>query len=196
MNFFSAFQSEVFKPLVTLLIPGGIAVSTWFVGLLWTHPKLLDLVSRNHTEAGWVLLLVIIGAGVVIEDWGSRVESHFDTKADKATGSAHTQNWFKYLRSAFVADPIGRRYIRTVVLRLKFELGMVFALAISAIGLAWLMFLGLSCRLGIILILLCLAFAAWELFEAKAGHELLAECREELLKKIRVVSTTGEIGFD
>ena len=58
-NFFSAFTSEVFRPLVTLLIPGAIAISTWFVGLLWQFPELRSLVYGNHAEAGLVLARII-----------------------------------------------------------------------------------------------------------------------------------------
>ena len=48
-NFFSAFTSEVFRPLVTLLNPGAIAISTWFVGLVWQFHTLSSfaVISRR-----------------------------------------------------------------------------------------------------------------------------------------------------
>lgn len=140
-NFFSAFTSEVFRPLVTLLIPGAIAVSTWFVGLLWHFAALRTLVRDNHTEVAFVLLLAMIFAGLVVEDIGARFESFLDSRRDAQDGK-HLDNWYAYLRTAFKADPIGRRYLRTLVLRLKFELGIAFAMISAGLGLLWLWYMG------------------------------------------------------
>jgi hypothetical protein len=125
-NLFSAFTCEVFRPLVTLLLPGAIAVSTWFVGLLWQFPELRKMAFANHPETGFVLVLAMTFAGMALEDLGTRLETSMDRRRDKQTGK-HFENWYAYLRIAFTTDPIGRRYIRTLVLRLKFELGTAFA---------------------------------------------------------------------
>jgi hypothetical protein len=85
MNFFAAFQSEVFRPLVTILIPGGLALSSWMVAILWKFPAVKDLIGRNHTETAWILVLLMTAIGIMIEDWGARVESAWDTAADKRT---------------------------------------------------------------------------------------------------------------
>jgi len=187
MNFFSAFQSEVFRPLVTLIIPGAIALSSWLVGLFWHYPKLLALVSQNHSETGWILVLTTICAGTVLEEFGTHLESTFDERADKKTNGQHMANWYAYLRSAFLSDPIGRRYVRSVVLRLKFQFGVFFGSISAALGILWLFYLGMPCRLGLVLLLISLAFGCWALLESISTHELLAENRAELLKEIRVV---------
>ncbi len=122
-NFFSAFTSEVFRPLVTLIIPGAIGISTWFIALLWHFPSLRALVYQNHAESGFVLLLAMTFAGMFFEDMGAHVETHLDAWRNTQNGK-HLENWYAYLRTAFKADPIGRRYLRTLVLRLKFELGI------------------------------------------------------------------------
>jgi len=74
MNFFAAFQSEVFRPLVTLLIPGGLGISSWVLVLFWKYPNLHNLVSNNHTEAALILFFVTTAVGIIIEDLGSRFE--------------------------------------------------------------------------------------------------------------------------
>jgi hypothetical protein len=78
----AVFQSEVFRPIVTLVVPGFFAISTFAIGGG----------SERHREDG-----------------------------------------FDYLRLAFDEEPVGQRYIRTLVLRLKFELGMTVASAPFAI---------------------------------------------------------------
>jgi hypothetical protein len=186
-NFFSAFTSEVFRPLVTLLIPGMIGISTWFVALLWAFPSIRLLVGRNHTESSLVVLVAMIFAGMVFEDFGSRWEEWLDRRADKATDGEHAKTWFMYLRSAFVSDPIGRRYVRSVVLRLKFELGIAFSMISAIGGLVWLIWLGMAFKPSLLLFLVAIVFVTWGLSEATATHQVLAQTRAELLKEIRVV---------
>jgi len=186
-NFFSAFSSDVFRPLATLLIPGAIGVTTWFVALLWRFPSLRSLVSGNHTETGFALFLAMVFAGMVFEDFGARWEVVLDRWADRRTSGKHTANWNAYLQIAFKSDPIGRRYARALVMRLKFELGIVFAMISAGLGLIWLAVLGLNCLGVLCLAILLLSFAAWGLVEASATHKVLSQTREALLGSIRVV---------
>ena len=187
-NFFSAFTSEVFRPLVTLLIPGAIAISTWFVGLLWHFHDLRTLVYNNHTEVGLLLVLAMTFAGLVLEDMGARVESHLDSRKDKQDGK-HFHNWYAYLRTAFKADPIGRRYVRTLVLRLKFEFGIAFAMLSAGAGLLWLLHMGLSGKVVTICELICVCFMGLGLIEGCSTHDTLAKNRANLLEEIRIVPT-------
>lgn len=66
---FASLSATVFYPLVSLVLPGLAAISGWFV-LLAHRPPLQGLVSRNHTETAFVLMLLAIFAGTVIEIWG------------------------------------------------------------------------------------------------------------------------------
>lgn len=185
-NLFSAFTSEVFRPLVTLLLPGAIAISTWFIGLLWQFPELKKAVFENHTETGLVLVLAMTFAGMILEDMGTRLESALDSRRERQTGT-HLANWNAYLRTAFSTDLIGRRYIRTLVLRLKFEFGTAFAMLIAGMGTLWLWSMGLSCKLAIVSLGLCVVFALWLFFEGSCTHELLAKNHANLLEDIRIV---------
>lgn len=185
-NFFSAFTSEVFRPIATLLIPGAIGISPWFIFLLWRHPALLRLASANHTETGFLVLLAMIFAGLVFEDAGSHLESWLDNRAN-ATNGVHIAQWYEYLRTAFCADPIGRRYIRTLVLKLKFEVGVAFSMVSAGLGVLWLSLFGLDCRTVLSTTSVCSLFLAWGLYEACKTHEALAKARSELLKEIRII---------
>ncbi len=174
-NFFSAFSSDVSRPLATLLIPGGIGLAAWLIALLWRFPALKNLIAGNHTETGFVLFLAMVFAGMVFEDFGARWEVVLDRWADDRTDGQHTKNWNAYLQVAFKSDPIGRRYARSLVLRLKFELGVVFAMVSAGLGLIWLGFLGLRCSVLICCGLLCLLFSARGLFEARDTHIIRGE---------------------
>lgn len=185
-NFFSAFSSEVFRPLVTLLIPGAIAISSWVVVLLWQFVDLRKLVYGNHAETGLVLFLAMTFAGLVCEDFGAHVETKFDEMRDEKD-KKHLDNWFLYLRTAFKADPIGRRYLRTLVLRLKFELGVGFGALSAALGILWLWHLGLNGSSAVTGEVLCGLSAFYGFYEGWSTHDALAINRENLLGEIRIV---------
>jgi hypothetical protein len=187
-SLFTAFTSEIFQPLVTLLIPGAIAVSTWLIAVLWHFAHLTQLADQNRTEATLIIFLLMTFAGLSVEDIGSHFEKWLDKCKDAKTSGTHTKQWNEYLRIAFIADPIGRRYARTLVLRLKFELGIVFGMASAALGLVWLAVLGLKCSVTLVSFLACLIFIAWNYYEVTQTHEVLGETRTELLKDIRIVS--------
>src|SRR6478752_7991876 len=154
MNFFAAFQSEVFRPLVTLLIPGALALSSWLIALTWRFQSLKSVMAGHTSETYLILFFVITCLGIVIEDLGARIELHFDKLANQKTDGKHDEQWFGYLRTAFVSEPIGRGYIRSLVLRLKFQIGILLSSIVAGLGVVWLMFLGLDCKGGILLILL------------------------------------------
>lgn len=186
-NLFSAFQQDVFRPIVTLLIPGGLTASSWLVGILWTYPKLKDLMGRNATESALIITLIMIALGLVCEDIGAQIEASLDRRADASNSGRFQQTWNAYLRTAFVADPVGRRYIRTLVLRLKFELGCFVALIPALGGVIWLCFIALSCTTAIVLIALGVGFAMYFKSEAASTHSLLADTREEMTRTIHVI---------
>src|SRR4051794_24499276 len=121
---FAAFGSEVFRPLITLMLPGLIALSSWCVALFQWFQPFSDLAARNHAEAGIIIALAGLFAGLVIEDIATRVETTvFDGIREHITRGKHFREWFQYLRIAFKTEPAGRRHLRNIVMRLKFELG-------------------------------------------------------------------------
>jgi len=197
-NFFSAFTSEVFRPLVTLLIPGAIAISTWFAALMWHFPDFRTLVYKNHTETGLTLFLAMTFAGLVLEDLGAHAEAEFDSIRNE--DGKHLDNWYAYLRTAFNADPIGRRYVRTLVLRLKFELGVAFGSLSAGIGILWFWYIGLGGWSVLVGEFLCISFAAYGFYEGWSTHYTLAINRANLLEEVRIVppaqastETTGRV---
>jgi hypothetical protein len=185
-DIFSAFQADVFRPIVSLLIPGAIATSSWFVALLWKYPTLQTLVAANHTETIFLLLLAMLGLGLICENLGSRIEILYDGLAREQDGEFDSV-WFSYLRTAFVAEPIGQRYLRTTVLRLKFELGSCVGIAIADAGVLWLWQLALPWQRALTMLGGSVFLIGYFIWESWATHGLLAQTRRELLKPISVI---------
>ena len=138
------FKREVFRPFVTLFVPGGIAILPYVVQLLFTFPDLSKFAQSNPGASLVVFLMFAIAAGLVIEDVGARIEFEgWDRLLDRAkegkrAQGEHTMIWERYLQLTFPTDPVGQHYLRTVLIRLKFELGMIVAIPISWAGFLWL----------------------------------------------------------
>src|SRR5215472_18557676 len=177
---FSSLSATVFYPLVSLVLPGLTAISAWFV-FLAQRPSLGELVHRNHTETAFVLMLVAIFVGTLIDDLGTRIESRWlDAGRERRTGGLHGEEWWAYLRKPFAAEPSGRRHLRRLVARLKFELGVPVGVVVTAPAL-W-----LNPALGrpwaALTTALAVCLSAYLLVEAAATHDVLGKLRHELLK--------------
>ena len=184
-DIFAAFGNEVFRPLVTLLLPGAVAISTWLAILIDRYPGLRKFGSEYSTEASLLLLCAALFAGMVIEDFGSRLESRFDVLLNKQTKGALAQAWSGYLRVAFKTEPVAEKYLTTLVLRLKFELSGVFGLLIAAVGFLFLP-PGTAGHRGLAA-LVATGLAFYLAMEAKATHRVLHQVRMEILGVITVI---------
>lgn len=183
---FSAFSAAVFYPLVSLALPGLTGMSAWFLYLM-AYPGFRALVGRNHTETAFLLMLLSIFVGTVIDDLGTRLESAWlDRARNIRTSGVHREEWWAYLRKPFDVEPSGRRHLRKLVARLKFELGVAigFVLTVPSIWLNpaahWALATTGTCLGGVLI--------AYLLFEAKATHTVLGELRHELLKDVGIIS--------
>jgi hypothetical protein len=128
---FSAFGSEVFRPLVTLLLPGALSISTWVTFVVLQCASVQTFANANRTEFAVLVVAVALFMGLLCEDLGSHIEEQFDRKRDHKDAT-HKANWHDYWRVAYRLEPIGHHYLRTVLLRLKFELGSCVACVIAA----------------------------------------------------------------
>ena len=178
---FSAFGAAVFYPLVSLVLPGLSAISAWFLFSM-NGNAFRAMAGGNHTETAFVLMLLSIFVGTIIDDLGMRLESDWlDRRRNQRTGGIHSAEWWKYLRKPFNIEPSGNRHLRKLVARLKFELGIPIGLAIANPA-VWLNPV-ISDRLGIGITALTACLGFYLLVEASATHEVLGTLRHELLKE-------------
>jgi hypothetical protein len=136
MDFTSAFKSELFRPLVTLFIPGAVAAAPYFLLAGYYSAGTQKFWDEHPSTTVAVVLGCIVAAGLVLENWGSRLETLWDRLLNK--NNEHRETWDAYLGLTLRDEIVGQRYLRTVLLRMKFELAMVPALAGGVGGLLWL----------------------------------------------------------
>ena len=123
------------RVLIQLIIPGLIAAFPFM--LIFTDVQLQSLVDDiQHVSPlstlGIVLIALIVG--IMIENIGSRIEVYYYDWRQKDLHTDYIQVWKKYLQLSYENEPVGQRYLRNILFRMKFELSMAVALVIMAIG--------------------------------------------------------------
>lgn len=186
---FSALGSAVFFPLVSLVLPGLTAIAPWFLCLMEV-PLVRGVVEPNHTETAFVLMLASIFVGIVVDDIGIRIESLWlDRQRDARTKGRHFSEWWAYLRKPVAIEPSGRRHLRSLVARLKFELGVPVGLVLATPAI-WLN-PAASNRQAAIVVASTTLLAVYLLTEAAATHEALGRLRHELLRELQAAETAS-----
>jgi len=169
MDLPSAFKSEVFRPLATIMVPGAAAVAPFAVLANHYNPSLLAFAEKFPAVHATALILTALAAGMILEDLGGMIEAQlWDRLIEKET-RCHASDWHQFLALAPKRDEetVGHRYLRTLTLRLKFELAFGLALVFLWFGLLWLDAVMLLWRHQYVLLLSALtlgasAYALWE----------------------------------
>jgi hypothetical protein len=180
---FSAFGSEVFKPLVTLLIPGLICITPYYAIVYRASPALGVFLKAETAVTTLAIVCAALFVGLILEDFGTHIEAGWD----ELKGAMHMAEWYQYLRQAFEPEPVGHRYLRTIVLRLKFELASYAAVLVALPGAANELTQHLPGQIAYITIVISLLLCWFLRYEAQLSHQTLSTLRSELLKGIRKI---------
>jgi hypothetical protein len=101
---FASLWATVFNPLVSCVLPGLTAISAWFV-FFAQCPSLDALITRNHTETAFVLMLLTIFVGTVVDDLGMRIESLWlDAERERRTHGSHRYDVLGRLRHELLKE--------------------------------------------------------------------------------------------
>lgn len=124
------------RVLIQLIIPGMVAVFPYFIIYLNHFPTDKEFLLKNPTILLTALTILSLIAGIILENIGSTIEVKWYDKKNKKADSNYYIIWEKFLKLNYDGkEPIGHRYSRNILLRMKFELSFGTALIPSAIGL-------------------------------------------------------------
>jgi len=138
MDFISAFKSELFRPLATLVVPGGVAISPYVLVVGYYFPGVTSFWREHPSAFVAILVICIIGVGLIVEDLGAFIERDFWDNKLARENEDHSEHWEQYLKLRLNDEIVGQRYLRTLLTRMKFELAMVPAFFFFWCGLLWL----------------------------------------------------------
>lgn len=186
---------ESFRSLATIIIPGAMLTGPYVLWALHSHDGMRTF-AKNYENTSLILaFLVIVAAGMVLEDLGSWLETRWDKKEEN--DPKFDEAWWKYLRTAFSVEPIGQGHLRKVLLFMNFELSTSLALFFSLPGvLACAAFItSITWGMGLAWALIALVIGCYLIKEAKDSWKLLGDMRSNLLKGVLVQpGRAGETG--
>jgi hypothetical protein len=138
VDFISAFKSELFRPLATLVVPGSITIGPYVLVAAYYFPGVVSF-WRDHPSAFVAILVIcIVAVGLIVEDLGAFIERDFWDSKLARENEDHSDYWEQYLKLRLNDEIVGQRYLRTILTRMKFELAMVPAFFFFWCGLLWL----------------------------------------------------------
>jgi hypothetical protein len=140
MNFASFLNREIVRPVATLIAPGTALLAPYFLALLHHHASLRDVAVRDTGAVVAVVLIAALAVGLVLEDLGSQIEAKLWDPALEEFNREHGRVWWQYLALTYETDkePLGQHYVRTILLRMKFEFSFGLAMFLGLPGAVWL----------------------------------------------------------
>lgn len=117
------------RVLIQLVIPGLIAIFPYLLVFTDVEFKTLTTkVQEINTLSTLIVIFIALIAGIMIENIGSRIEVYYYDWRQKKRHKDYELIWKQYLQLSFEREPIGQRYLRNILFRMKFELSMTVAL--------------------------------------------------------------------
>src|SRR5688572_4361682 len=129
------------RSLLTILIPGAVAVAPWALYLLLSYPSVWDLYEKHALPSQVLLFAVCVVVGSLFEGASTYLETRLDCsvgKRDSPDGTDDTwvdKDWINYLAASFGGgEPVAYRYLSRKVTSFYFELGMAISYSICSVG--------------------------------------------------------------
>lgn len=176
------------RSLLTVLIPGLIAISPWLL-LLVQHTEATLGFRDYSTIANSLVFASAAVAGLFFEAQGTRLEVKWDNELESEFGVQ--ENWIAYLSHQLDREPVAYRYLSRLVTSLYSELAMMFAAPFFLMGasiLASLRFPNAWILYAIGGLAAAVAAGCYFHRQAKCTHRLICKTRRDVNVCIKAVS--------
>ena len=167
MDIVSGLRSELFRPFAVYIVPGSIAVAPFIILSRHYFTSIATFGKEFPSLIVAIIIVSVVAAGLILEAVGARIECWLDKIVNRRFPDSKMQ-WGEYLSLYLNDEIVGQRYLRTVVMHMKFELSCAPALVAHAIGLVWInhidamAFEKLSVWWVVLPILLVAVYLLWE----------------------------------
>src|SRR5262245_36904213 len=128
MNVESTLKDEVFRPLATTIVPGTLSLGPYILVAAYYVPRLSEWWDSHPNSFVAIIAMLVISCGLLCEDLGSEIEVHLIDRNMKKRDPEFQERWDKYLQLTLADERVGKRYLKSVLLRFKFELAMIPAI--------------------------------------------------------------------
>ena len=175
-------RSDILGQITTFIMPGIVSATPYLMLFNKFSPSYTDLILNLEVLATTIIIIIILGFGFLSDTLGSTFESYFLDSRRKKENPKFMDNWYLYLRLAFEPEPIGQRYLRKVLMHLKFELNIAVGIILFYIGYLIIYFTtSLTNKNLVITSSVSLVLVTYLIFEVDRTSKMLATIREKIL---------------
>ncbi len=105
MDLTSGLRSEIFRPIVTIIVPGILAAAPFVFLAAQLYPPIRLFIAESSTLATFLGFTISIGFGLLSQEMGSTIEVWcLERRLKKVRFEDSTeefyQNWYRYLCTA------------------------------------------------------------------------------------------------
>ena len=178
------------RVLIQLVTPGLLTAFPFILLFFDARPDVATFFLQD-SRGLLVTAMVLVGLvmGIILENIGSRIEVNIYDNLLSLRKKDYFETWEKFLMIQYEGqEPIGHRYLRNILFRMKFELSAGVGLIIMTIGLAiynvdHVIFQSTGMNVLVVYLFPIATSIYLLVFEGLRSAEVLAECRKALVDK-------------
>ncbi|HEU5290516.1 MAG TPA: hypothetical protein VFU05_07745 [Cyclobacteriaceae bacterium] len=181
------------RVLIQLVTPGLLTSFPFILLFFDARPDVASFFLQD-SKGLLVISITLIGLvmGIILENLGSRIEVNIYDSLLSLRKKDYFETWEKFLMIQYVGqEPIGHRYLRNILFRMKFELSAGVGLIIMTAGLGiynidHVIFKSVGMNILVVYVFPIATSIYLLVFEGLRSAEVLAECRKALVDKYSV----------
>jgi hypothetical protein len=178
------------RVLIQLVTPGLLTSFPFMLLFFNARPDVANFFLQD-SKGLLVTAVALVGLvmGIILENIGSRIEVNIYDNFLSLRKKDYFETWEKFLMIQYKGqEPIGHRYLRNILFRMKFELSAGVGLIIMTVGLGiynvdHVIFKSMVMNLLVVYLLPIATSLYLLVFEGLRSAEVLAECRKALVEK-------------
>jgi len=189
MDVTNLFKREILRPFLTLAVPGSTATAPSLLVVFYYYPNLFVFWEKHSGFMLTLFILLAMGVGVILDNFSARIEKVFwddllDKKhvKDPESTRQHSLEWKAYLGLEYNEKSIAENYLETILLKLKFELGLGFGLFFGWSGLLWYQVIADEWVYWKFCITSLFLLVIYLFFESYSSSDVLGDIRHSILK--------------
>lgn len=178
------------RVLIQLVTPGLLTSFPFILLFFDARPDVASFFLQD-SKGLLVIAIVLIAlvVGIMLENMGGRIEVNIYDNLLSLRKKDYFETWEKFLMIQYKGqEPIGHRYLRNILFRMKFELSVGVGLIIMTIGLGiynidHVIFKSIGMNVLVVYLFPVATSIYLLVFEGLRSAEVLAECRKALVEK-------------
>jgi hypothetical protein len=191
METLKGLKLDVNRIILELFIPGIFSVLPLFFLFINKFPEARQYFSQSEGMASLTLFILSLTAGLILEDLGSLFEANILDTVNLKKYPNHFKEWEEYLELNIPKESelVAQRYLRTILLRMKFEMSFAFSLIIMIVGLTILQveirFCESICSFLMWCVVIPFIITIFLLRESKSSSVLIINTRIKIINSIK-----------